>query len=78
MEVVEMIIERGRSSPALVSWPDKGNMQKCVWGLVQELAEQVNSHLAWFFRMLKMSACLVFVSSVVPLGSKSLEFLEDL
>lgn len=74
LEVVEMIIERGRISPVLVSWPDKGNMQKWVWCLVQELAEQVNSHLAWFFRMLKMSARLVFVSSVVPLGSKSLVF----
>ena len=28
LEVLEMIIERGRISPALVSWPDKGNMRK--------------------------------------------------
>ena len=43
-----MIIERGRISPALVSWPDKGNMQKCVWsleGMMLKLKLQYFSHL---------------------------------
>lgn len=78
LEAVEMIIQRGRISPPLVSRPDKGNVQKWVGCLVQELAEQINSHLAWFFRMLKMSPSSLFGSSVILLESKSLEFLEDL